>query len=277
MKALGIIEILIFVAILAIVITLVEVNFASFSKEVNVDQTANSIISVMRSAQNNTVGSNNQTTYGVYFESNKYVLFKGSAYNPSDLTNITYAIPSSLELSTIAVSGGSSVIFTHIDGSTTNTGTLILRIKSDTATTRTIIIEQSGNITIDKGITLSNTRVNDSRHLHFNLGWSIQNASSLTLTFTIPSQVQTIPMAGYFNALKTEFDWSGSVSVGGENQTLRIHTHSLDSSSTVLSIHRDRRVNTKALMVAIDGRNIVSYATQGDATVQTFGGTMTAQ
>jgi len=123
----------------------------------------------------------------------------------------------------------------------------------------------------------------DSRHMEFDLedssdrGWTIQGATTLTLTFHDPPSadvIESVPMATYFNSGSTVFDWTGSVSVYGDTETLRVHSHYIDTNDTTLSIHRDRGINSKAVDVAIDGRAIVSYTANGTTTVGAWGGNM---
>ena len=119
--------------------------------------------------------------------------------------------------------------------------------------------------------------LSDSRHLEFDLGWSISGASTLTLTFHDPGNpdvVESVSMASFFNTGNTEFDWEGSVDVYGDNETLRIHTHYLDSNDTILSIDRERDTNSKAVDISIDSNAIVSYAADGTPTVGASGGVM---
>ena len=62
------------------------------------------------------------------------------------------------------------------------------------------------------------------------------------------------------------FDWSGSILVNGSNQVLRVHTHSLTSTSTAFSVTRDRRYNNAALNISLDGQNLINYAADGTTT-----------
>lgn len=126
--------------------------------------------------------------------------------------------------------------------------------------------------------------LSDSRHLEFDLldlasrGWTIRGASTLRLVFHDPPNpdvVSNISMASFFNSDQTVFNWEGSVSVNGDVETLRAHTHYIDANDTTLSIHRDRRLNGKAVDISIDGKAIVSYAATGVPTVGAYGGVMT--
>jgi hypothetical protein len=113
--------------------------------------------------------------------------------------------------------------------------------------------------------------------MEFDLGWSIIGHTTLSLVFHDPPNpdvTQNVAMASFFDGLNTEFDWEGTSSVGGSNQTMRVHTYYLDGNDTILSIDRDRRVNSKAVDISIDGMPIVSYAASGTPTVGANGGSM---
>jgi type II secretory pathway pseudopilin PulG len=124
----------------------------------------------------------------------------------------------------------------------------------------------------------------DSRHLEFDLldsagrGWTIRGATTLRLVFHDPPNpdvVADVSMASFFNAGQTIFNWEGTTSVNCDPETLRVHTHYIDGNDTTLSIHRDRRINQKAVDILIDGKTIVSYGASGTPTVGAWGVVMT--
>lgn len=280
MRAFTLAEILLVVVFIVIMVSATFVVFSSLRDRASLENAAYHIISTLKRAQYNTISSKDLSGYGVHFEQNQYVLFKGLTYAAGAPENETYPLPPEIILASITIAGGSDVVFLRIDGRTANTGSLVLQIGSNPSPSRVILVEASGNATLDQGVLLTDTRITDSRHLHFSLGWSIQNASTLTLVFgdiLSPEHTEVISMAPFFNGPKTEFNWSGTISVGGENQVLRIHTHQLDALDTLLSIHRDRRSNTKSLQVSIDAKPIVSYTAPGTPTVELFGGAMSMQ
>ena len=93
-----------------------------------------------------------------------------------------------------------------------------IRLTADTTKAETILVNSSGSVSLLESVSPSDTRVVDNRHLHFDLGWSIQNSSTLTFDFPNDTYTENIPMAAFFNAGKTEFDWEGTITVGGEEQ-----------------------------------------------------------
>lgn len=271
------IELLVSIAILLIISLLVIFSLTTFGRQVEIEASSQSVISVLSLARNRTLASEGKTTYGVHFDNDKYVLFSGSTYTAGDPNNDEYDLQDSEFYSISLNGGGNEVIFDRIRGTTGEYGSVSLRLISDNNQSRTINISESGQAGLSETLTVADSRVYDSRHLHFDLGWSIQNKNTLTLNFPNDSVTQNINMTGFFNVGKTEFDWAGTVNVSGSDQVLRVHTHSLDGFNTILSIERDKRYNDKALTVSIDGQQIVSYTAAGVATVGSFGGVLTVQ
>lgn len=271
------IELLVSITILLIISSVVIFSLRTFGQQVEIESISQNIMSSLRLARSQTLASESETTYGIHFETSKYVLFSGTTYVDGAVGNKEYNLKDSQIYGISLNGGGSEVIFNRIRGTTNQYGSISAHLVNDTSQSRTINISYSGQMSLQDALSTASTRLTDSRHLHFDLGWSIQNSNTLTLSFPNDSVTQNISMAGYFNVGKSIFDWSGKIPVSGTDQILRIHTHSLDGFNTVLSIHRDRRYNDKALSISIDGQQIVSYTVAGVATIGPFGGTMTVQ
>jgi len=76
--------------------------------------------------------------------------------------------------------GGSDVVFNRLDGTTAEFGTISLRVKSDTSQILVLNIEASGSISTEsEGSPATTNLTQDARHVHFDLGWSIQSATTL--------------------------------------------------------------------------------------------------
>jgi prepilin-type N-terminal cleavage/methylation domain-containing protein len=270
-------EIVVAIAILSVLATIGFVQLGPLRENTDINSARQHMLVTLQLARSQTVASLDDTVYGVHFESDRYVLFKGTTYDANASDNEAHELGSGIEIFDIAVGGGSDVVFNRLDGSTDTSGGISLRLIDDPATTSTITILSSGLVGPAGTVAPTDTRLTDTRHLHFALDWSIQGSTNLTLTFSNPSHVETIPMADHFNEDETDFDWEDTVTVNGNGQPLHIHTHSLDSNNTLLSIHRDRRENDIALAVAIDGQEIVSYTAAGAAAVGADGGTMSVQ
>lgn len=279
MNGFSLIEIIVVVAIIMLLIGLAGASFRTFGQNVSLGSAAQRVVIVLDEARNRTIGSEDDSHFGVHFEADRYVLFKGDTYNANSPDNVVHTLPTGIELSAITLAGGGSdVPFAGVSGRTTKTGTVTLRRTSDTAVTQTITIAPLGQADQSGTVTTTNSRISDTRHVHFTLGWSIQGTSTLTLVFDdSPDVTKNVTMATYFNADQTDFDWSEAVDVNGNEEKLRVQSHSIDATNTVLSIERDRRTNEKAVTISIDSRPIVSYAANGTATVGSDGGNMQIQ
>ena len=284
-KGFSVIEFVVVAGLVVLVGVATLVVLLQFRAQADLDSATEGIRGALGISRSRTLGSENASTYGVYFESATYTIFTGRVYVPGAPSNEPQQIPTGIEIFNVQLSTSTpSVVFDRLTGNTSTTGTIGLRRIGDVSPSRTIVVESSGNVSLAAAsVAQLGTRVTDTRHLHFDLGWTIQNAETLRLRFSDPPNpdvVNDIAMASYFDAPKSMFLWEGDTSVYGANQHIKVHTHSLDSLNTMLSVHRDRRNNSKALTLSIiDGieKQIASYTASGTSTVEIYGGTMSQQ
>jgi len=278
MKSFTLLELLVVIGILIILIAIAVPNLRFFQKESDLTNSAEEIINTLRLAQSKTLASEGTSQYGVYFDNltspHQYTLFKGKNYISRDISfDEIHKLPKSVEISEINLAGGKEVIFNRIIGGTSQAGNLNLKLISDPSKTKTIYIENSGQVGLGSPLSPINGRTADSRHVHFNLGWSIQNATTLKFYFPATVQTEQVDMANFFNIDKTEFDWQGEFAVDGTDQEFQVHTHSLDAFNTLLCIHRSRnqRKNNQEVIIYIsDGgieKDIAHYLADVDDTV----------
>jgi len=275
-KGFTLIEILIAITIIIIMITTVIVSYRIFEKRTELEDVGQRIFSTLKLAQTQTLASNDASQYGVHFESDQYILFKGDAYLAGSPDNNIYQLPSRLEIFQINLaSGGNDVIFQRIIGSTAQFGTIEIRIISQPTETRIITVQSSGQSilgTIPEGC-CDTGRLADTRHVHLDMGWSIQGSTALNLHFGGAAATDiNVSMADYFNGDQTEFDWSDTIGIDGQDQELRIHTHSLNVINTILCIHRDQDHNNGSVSIDIDSQDVIFYDINGDITIGAFGG-----
>ena len=274
-KGFTFLEILIVTATLAILGIAGLVSFVNSRSSRDLVTASQNVLSVLRLVQARTLAGEDDSQWGVHLAQAQYTLFRGSTYAGATLTE-NFLLPPAVEIANIALNGGGvDVIFASLAGTTTQFGAFDVRIRG-TSRVFSITIDPSGKAYQSTTSPVASGRSVDMRHRSFTLGWSIQGASAITLTFYDPSSVTTVtPLFPYFNAGQTKFDWSGTANVGGLDQVLRIHTTSLTPSDTVLSIDRDCRKNTKKVKVAIDGKDIVTYeADCKTITLEAYGGVM---
>jgi len=262
MKGFTLLEILVVVSIVVLLVSAGVSAFQTLRFRMDIDMAAQEIVAVLRSARVKTLASEDASFYGVYFDELEeyFILFKGGVFNPDNSANVVYNLPGSVEISAVNLGESNpSVIFERIEGTTESSGSVVISLKKDQEFSKIIYIQSSGQVGIGQAPSApTDNRIKDSRHVHFNLGWSIQDASHLKFNFTGASQIETVEMSNYFNIDKTEFDWSGTFLVGGVEQVFRVHTHNLTVFDTLLCIHRDRNEdkNTKEVKIFIIGGGV---------------------
>ena len=273
------IELLVIVGILVILTVISVPTLLFFQREADLNNSTEEIINTLRLAQNKTLASEGASQYGAYFDSttspHQYTLFKGTDFASRDSSSDEiHKLAKAVEFYEINLGEGNEVVFDRVTGETGQPGSVSLRLKTDLTKTKTIYIASSGQVGQASLSVPTNGRLEDSRHVHFDLGWSIQNSTNLKFYFPDIPKTETIDMASYFNSDKTEFDWEGTFSVGGVDQTFRVHTHSLGTFNTLLCIHRDRnngKNNQEVIIYIIDGgidKDIAHYLADAADTVE---------
>jgi len=183
------------------------------------------------------LASEGASQYGVYFDntssSHQYILFKGESFalrdNSFDEIN---NLSDNTEVYNIDLNGGNEIIFDRVTGSTSQPGSISLRLKTDITKTKTIYIEGSGYVKLTAPIIPSDAnRVKDFRHIHFDYNNMIDTVSE-TLTLSFEGGVnETIIIAD--NMKDSQIYWEGEVDVSGEVQKIKIHTHNLNNPNTL--------------------------------------------
>lgn len=257
------IEFIIALAIILLLILLVIPGLGFFNKEEVLEGQIEEIISTLRLARNKTLASEGSQNYGVYFESNQFILFASTTYNPSDPANKAFAVNQDLEISEINFTD-QLIFFERLTGNANSNGSLKISSRNNPNQYKFIYIDTSGKITdASPTITSDQDRLKDSRHVHVSFLDNTQGATSLTLYFPTDNFYKNINYQDYLSPEQDEFYWSETFEVGGQGQSLTVHSHLLNSSQTNFCFHRNGDLNTKGFEVFLDGQNIVNFNSDG--------------
>lgn len=260
----SLIETLVAVSVLVIISGLIAPGFNFFKKQSTLDAAAQEILQTIRLAQSKTLASEGDSNFGVYFETHRFILFKGTSYPGNTDYDEIHNLDPSLEISSVSLGGSVNyAVFERLTGTTANYGSLVVRQISDTSKNKTVYLDQSGIVSLATNLSSDTTRQKDSRHVEVLFSQNVKNATTLALNFTADLVTENINFQTYLDAGKTEFSWEGSVTVDGQTQKIKIHTHYLSDTAALFCIHRDRRENTKALNLTLDGQNLISYSASG--------------
>jgi len=271
-------EILVVIAIFAIILGIVIVGTKSFSNTVNLDNAGKIIGTNVKLAKMRSVGALNDTNYGVHFESDKITVFDASeVFDVSKATNKVVDLSDDVEIFDISLAGGGvDLIFSRLTGTTENFGTVKIRLVNNPSKERQIVINEEGQIDYVSFQTSSEAPITNGRHVHYDLGWNIEGSTFLRLEW-VGFVTKDIDTAAYFNG--SEFDWNGTTEVDGSDQSLRVHGW-LDGGNTTLCIIRDQTEKHTLNIYFVDGitKQITTYTNVGGVITVTpdsfYGGVM---
>ncbi len=126
-KAFSYLEVIIVIAIIAILsgMTLLFGQTSQVRADINAE--ANNLASYLRLAQSKAMSGENNSDHGIHLETDKYILFEGSSYSPSDSSNHEIELPETIITQNINLGGGGQdIVFTLPKGETKNFGTFDL-------------------------------------------------------------------------------------------------------------------------------------------------------
>ena len=139
-----IVEILIVIGIMVVLVGVVVIPFASFRDQAILDGATEEALALLHEARERTVSSDGASRYGVYFESGKVTLFKGTAFpGAGDPDNKEILLHNRLVL-TKSASLDDGAIFERLTGKIGAAGTITVSLISDSAKSRTIEISSAG-------------------------------------------------------------------------------------------------------------------------------------
>jgi len=151
-SGLTLIELVVVMGILLMLFGFVSFNLVGVQRTTSVNSTGESLISDMSSQQTKAMlgaGSSNGNSYGIYFQPDKYTLFKGTIYSVSDPNNFTVSLDSGSAFTNITFPS-SSIIFSsgtgEISGFSSGQNTVSIQDIQGTKTI-TITVNRYGVVT----------------------------------------------------------------------------------------------------------------------------------
>lgn len=139
-SAFTLVEVMVTIAIIAIIGTVSVTSFVSFSKRETLDATAAALAGGLRDARTQTLASVGGNQYGIALATDKFTFFQGSMYDSQAETNKVFDFNSAVRASsTISV-----VVFERLTGNSTASGTIDLYLISDPTIKRVVGISLTG-------------------------------------------------------------------------------------------------------------------------------------
>lgn len=130
-KGITIPEILIVIAVLGVIFSIVIPQFSKMRESQALKNGAQDILSSLNKARSQTLASLNSSEYGVHFQSDKVIIFKGTGFSDGDVNNETIDIATPATISNInLVGGGNDIYFNRLSGIPDKNGSVTVSTSS---------------------------------------------------------------------------------------------------------------------------------------------------
>ncbi len=126
-KGITAVEALIVIAVLGLMFMIVFPQFAKSRENQVIKAGVQDILSSIDKARVNTLSSLNSSEYGIHFEANAVIIFKGTVFSSGSQDNETVDIISPANISNISLIGGANDFYFHrLTGAPSATGTITI-------------------------------------------------------------------------------------------------------------------------------------------------------
>ncbi|TSC83439.1 MAG: Uncharacterized protein G01um101417_594 [Parcubacteria group bacterium Gr01-1014_17] len=138
-------EVVVSVAILALVVSAGWFSFASYAARQELESGVARVMALITEARSKTLAGENSSAYGVHFESDRAVLFRAPTYQSGNADNKTEIIPRRIIISTISFSGN-EVVFKRLTGAATAAGSVTLSVRGNSSVSKTVSVNALGTV-----------------------------------------------------------------------------------------------------------------------------------
>jgi prepilin-type N-terminal cleavage/methylation domain-containing protein len=144
-KGFTLVEMLVVLAIIAILLLIATPQFNKFRQAEVLNAASRDVLSSLEKARSNTLSSVNSSEYGVHFQSDQVIIFKGLTYSVGAVTNESISISEPASITNVTLGGVSgstgNVYFNRLYGAPSTTGTVTI---STSSLSKTITISATG-------------------------------------------------------------------------------------------------------------------------------------
>ena len=140
-RGFSVIEVLVVAALLGMLAAIALSGFGNLARHAALESATHNLYTALSEARSATLASEFGEQFGVRIEEDRFIRFRGAAYNPAAATNDIVFFSGVTVTTTLA--GGPTIMFAKQTGTTTNSGTITLTHQSTLAST-TLTLYSSG-------------------------------------------------------------------------------------------------------------------------------------
>jgi len=134
-SGIALVEILVVIAIIVLILLVVLPPFSSIKEGQVLDNAVENVISALNKARTQTLSSLDSSEYGVHFESDQILIFKGKVFSANDPDNESVEITPPATISNVTLGGVSAsegeLYFARLSGVPDKSGTVTVSVTSD--------------------------------------------------------------------------------------------------------------------------------------------------
>ncbi|PIR68950.1 hypothetical protein COX93_00335 [Candidatus Nomurabacteria bacterium CG_4_10_14_0_2_um_filter_30_12] len=149
-KGMALIEILLVIVIIGILSLIVFPQFSKIRENQILKNTVEDVVSTLHSTQSQSLASIDSSQYGVHFQSDKIIIFKGQIFSEGALGNKIINITSPISISNVTLGGVSSTLgdlyFERLSGMPSKIGTVTI---STSSVSKIITISATGAVSVN--------------------------------------------------------------------------------------------------------------------------------
>ncbi len=149
-RGMTLIEILVVISILGIIVTVALPQFSKIKENQVLKNTVEDVTSALHTAQAQSLASVDSLEYGIHFQADQVIIFKGKVFSVDAQDNKVINIISPASISDVTLGGASSttgdIYFERLSGMPNKTGTITVTIPS---LSKIITISATGAVSVN--------------------------------------------------------------------------------------------------------------------------------
>lgn len=147
-KGFSLLEIIISIAVVTIILTIVTNSFRTAQLKKEQDGIVQSILASLDEQKTNSQVGKEGSNYGVKFNTDEFILFKGISYTESSSDNESKSIDTRFQISETISNVDNIIYFSKLNGNSNENATITISEISDQIDPKSLIIETSGAISV---------------------------------------------------------------------------------------------------------------------------------
>ena len=144
------IELLVAVFVIVLATTGITVALSHYTRTQALHGATRLVISEIEDARGRTLSSKGSSEYGVFFDDDRVVLFRGGNYSAGDPANEVTILDTRTTILSVSLSGGGSeIVFERLSGEASEDGTVEVALVNDPSIKQTITIQGTGLVSYE--------------------------------------------------------------------------------------------------------------------------------